>query len=474
VEVAPRGHSSRLLSVRPGDAVGASLGAAVDIGTTTVTVVLADLRTGRIIDTAATYNRQISCGEDVISRIVYSQRGDGLRHLQHLVRETINGLIEEICTQHQLDARYIDHMVVAGNTTMIHLFLGLNPASIRLEPYAPLATEFPEVSAPEAGMKINPRASVYCVPAVAAYVGGDITAGALSSGIYKQKALTLFMDVGTNGEMILGDADWMASCACSAGPAFEGAGAQCGMRATTGAIEDVTINYHTLEPKLRVIGNEKPRGICGSGMIAAVGELFVTGIVDKVGRINRQIERGEGKGKRRIVTTEHGPAYVLAWAADSGTDQEIVITEVDISNIIRTKAAIYAGVMVMLRQLGIDVKDIKTVLIGGSFGKHLNVEKSILIGLLPDLPWDRYRFLGNTSALGAYQILTSRRAQQRVEQIARKITYMELIADNSFMNEFTSALFLPYTDIEAFPSVKDTLARASGASAGTAVAAGAA
>ncbi|MFH1140150.1 MAG: ASKHA domain-containing protein, partial [Chloroflexota bacterium] len=459
VEHPLRGRSSRLVAVRPASAMGASLGAAVDIGTTTVAVVLVDLQSGRIIDTATSFNRQISCGEDVISRIVYSQRGDGLRHLQRLVRETINNLIAELCAQHKLEPRNIDHVVTAGNTTMTHLFLGLDPRSIREEPYAPLATSFPTVSAPEVGLKVNPKASVYCAPAVAAYVGGDITAGILSSGLYKHRGLALFMDVGTNGEIVLGNSDWLAACACSAGPAFEGAGVRCGMRATTGAIEDVTINYHTLEPTLRVIGTEAPRGVCGSGMIAALAEMFVTGILDKVGRFNTTIQRGQDNGHRRIVATDHGPAYVLAWASESATGEDILLTEVDIDNLIRTKGAIYAGVTTILRGLGIDVQDIDTVLIGGAFGQHLNVEKSILIGLLPDLPWDRYHFLGNTSALGAYQILVSRQARRRVEEIARKVTYMELIADNSFINDYTSTLFLPHTDLEAFPSVKEVLAK---------------
>ncbi|MBI4282621.1 MAG: DUF4445 domain-containing protein [Chloroflexi bacterium] len=461
VEHSLHGKTAHLVAVRPGDAVGASLGAAVDIGTTTVAVILVDLRSGRIIDTATGFNRQISCGEDVISRIVYSQRGDGLRHLQRLVRETMNDLITELCTRHELDPRHIDHMVVAGNTTMKHLFLGLNPRSIREEPYAPLATSFPRASALELGLKANPRASVYCVPSVAAYVGGDVTAGVLSSRLYKQRGLALFMDIGTNGEMVLGNSDWMAACACSAGPAFEGAGVQCGMRATTGAIEDVIINYHTLEPTLRVIGGGAPRGICGSGMIAALGEMFVTGILDKMGRFDATIQRGQGNGRRRIVSTDHGLAYVLAWASESGTGEDILLTEVDINSLIRTKGAIYAGVMVMLRSLGIDVRNIEAVLIGGGFGQHINVEKSILIGLLPDLPWDRFRFLGNTSALGAYQVLISRRARRRAEDIAGRVTYFELVADNSFMNEFTSSLFLPHTDMESFPTVKDLLASAS-------------
>jgi len=459
VEHALRGGRSRLVAVRPHDAAGTSLGAAVDIGTTTVAVALLDLRSGRIIDTATGFNRQIACGEDVISRIVYSQRGDGQEHLQRLARETVNDLLGRLCQQHKLESTHIDSVVVAGNTTMTHLFLGLNPRSIREEPYAPVATSFPTVRAPDVDLDVNPGASVYCVPAVAAYVGGDVTAGILSAGLHRRRELTLFMDVGTNGELVLGTSDWLVACACSAGPAFEGAGVQCGMPATPGAIEDVTINQRTLAPTLRVIGGGTPRGVCGSGMIAALGEMFVTGIVDKAGRFSKSTARGKGNGHSRIVDTDHGPAYVLAWGPESATGEDILLTEVDVSNLVHTKGAIYAGLAVMLRALNIEAGDIQAVLIGGGFGQHINVEKSILIGLLPDLPWDRFRFLGNTSALGASRVLVSRRARRQVEEIAAKVTYLELVADNSFMNEFTSTLFLPHTDIDAFPSVKETVAQ---------------
>ena len=466
VEHAPNGGQPRLVAVRPGDAGDASLGAAIDIGTTTVAVVLVDMRTGRIVDSATSFNKQISCGEDVISRIIYSQKGDGLKHLQRLVRETINGLLGELCACHDLDTKRIDHLVVAGNTTMAHIFLGLNPQTIRSEPYAPLATRFPQASALELGLRANPNASVYCVPAVAAYVGGDITAGILSSGLNECTGTALFMDVGTNGEMVLGNGEWMATCACSAGPAFEGAGVECGMRATTGAIEDVHINYKTLEPTLDIIGGGPPMGVCGSGMIAALAELLVTGLVDRGGRINRSHPVARQSQRGRIVSTDHGPAYVLAWAEDSGTGKDIVLTEVDINNLIRTKGAIYAGTLVMMRALGIEPAELEKVLIGGAFGQHIDVEKSILIGLLPDLPWDRFHFLGNTSAQGAYHALVSKGARQKIEEIASKATYVELVADNSFMNEFTSTLFLPHTDIDTFPSVKQLLAELSSNGAG--------
>ncbi|MDP2728726.1 MAG: ASKHA domain-containing protein, partial [Dehalococcoidia bacterium] len=335
------------------------------------------------------------------------------------------------------------------------------PRYIREEPYIPTAIHFPPYAASELGVEVNPDASVYCLPGVAAYVGGDITAGILSSGVYKTAKLSLFMDVGTNGEIVLGNKDWAMTCACSAGPAFEGGGVQCGMRATIGAIEDIRIDSNTLEPTISVIGDTRPLGICGSGMIAALAEMLVTGIVDRGGRIHLNHSACR-PGICRLREGEHGDEYVLVWASDSGTGQDIVINEVDINNLIRTKAAIYAGITVMLRSLNIDLESLEQVLIGGAFGQHINIEEAIQIGLLPDLPWERFKFLGNTSAQGSYHALLSREARSTADEIARRLTYLELIAENTFMDEFTSALFLPHTNLDAFPSVKTLLIREGG------------
>lgn len=444
----------RLLDLRPGRVTGPLLGIAVDIGTTTVVVYLVDLRNGRLIDRASAFNKQISCGEDIISRIVYSQRGQGLEQLRRMAVETINELLAELSAKNGLQASEIHDMVVAGNTTMIHLFLGIPPRHIREEPYAPVAVRFPPFRAGELEVAINPQALVHCLPAVAAYVGGDITAGVLSSGLHRAERLTLFMDVGTNGELVLGNSDWMVTCACSAGPAFEGAGVRCGMRASAGAIQDVSIHSLTLEPTISVIEDVAPLGLCGSGMISALAEMFITGIIDKSGHIDLDfVGRRMGEGSRARIG-EHGREYVLVWASESGTGEDITLSEVDINNLIRTKGAIYAGITVMASQVGVKLSDIEEVLIGGAFGQHVNLERAIQIGLLPDLPWDRFKFLGNTSALGAYNALLSKQARAKAEEIAGKMTYLELIADNSFMNEFTSALFLPHTDLDSFPTVK--------------------
>ncbi len=438
----------RLMDLRSGDRTQSALSAAVDIGTTSNLVWLIDHATGTFVDSASAYNAQISCGEDVISRILYARKEGGLQHLQRLVVQTINELLHELADRNSIDLGEIYRMTVAGNTTMIHLFLGLDPAYIRLEPYIPTVTHPPPVRASELGLHICPEATVDCLPGVGAYVGADITAGVLSSEMFQTEKLTLFIDVGTNGEIVLGNADWLISCACSAGPAFEGAGVQSGMRATVGAIEDVWINTETYQPTFRTIGDVAPRGICGSGMIALLAEMFITGVLDKSGHINRTLDTP------RVRVGDHGAEYVVAWAKETQTQKtDIVLTEVDISNLIRAKGAIYAGFSVLASSLGIGLADVEQVLIGGAFGKYIDIEKAIQIGLLPDMPWERFRYLGNTSVLGAFTALLCPDMRREVVEIANKMTYLELSADNRFMEEFTSALFLPHTDMTAFPSV---------------------
>lgn len=452
-----RPGENHLLQLVPGKKTGPLLGLAVDIGTTNVVAELVEVVTGRVLGHASARNGQVRKGEDVISRIVYSEKAGALSELQGLALSTINSLLEELTKEQGIDSQDIQEMVVAGNTTMAHLFLGLEPKGIRYEPYTPVAMFFPVVRAGELGLNINPLAPVYCAPAVAAYVGGDITSGVLSSCLFQKKNLTLFLDVGTNGELVLGTGDWMTTCACSAGPAFEGAGVRSGMRATTGAIQEVRINSKTLEPTIITIDDAPPLGICGSGMISAVAEMLLTGVISRSGRINRDLaSRKMGNGSR-VREGEHGMEYVLAWAGQIGHGEDIVLTNVDINNIVRAKAAIYAGMATMARLVGISLKDVEEVLIGGAFGQHINVEQAIQIGLLPDLPWEKYRFLGNTSLQGARHMLLSKQARLQAEEAARKMTYLELIADNSFMNELTASLFLPHTDLSLFPSMKGIL-----------------
>lgn len=437
----------RLVDVLPGDRCDENWGVAIDIGTTSNVVYLVNLLNGDVVQQAADYNGQIRRGEDVISRIIYASKNGGLEELQGLVVGTLNKLVQRVCRRQGIEPEEIHKAVVAGNSTMIHLFLALPPQSIRLEPYVTTVNQVPSVRAAEVGLGINPEATVDCLPGVASYVGADITAGVVSSGMVNVGDITLFIDIGTNGEMVLGDGSWLITCACSAGPAFEGAGVVDGMRATRGAIEDVWINAETAEPTYRVIGGGKPRGICGSGLISLLAEMFITGIIDKSGNLNKSLDTP------RIRVGEHGDEYVVAWAGETDHGRDIVITHPDIDNLLRAKAAIYAGFASLAQSVGVDMADVSQMFIGGAFGQYLNVEKSVQIGLLPDLPWEKFHFLGNTSIKGAYMALLRREVRAEIEEAASKMTYLELSADNTFYDHFTSALFLPHTDIERFPSV---------------------
>jgi uncharacterized 2Fe-2S/4Fe-4S cluster protein (DUF4445 family) len=433
-------------------------GLAIDIGTTTVSVQLLDLHTGETLTTAGEYNDQIARGEDVISRIIYAGKEGGLAELGQQVRRTLLTLLERIRRRTGVESSQILKVTVAGNTTMIHLFLGLPPENIRLAPFVPMANHPAPYHAGELDLPFHPRASVDILPGVASYVGADITAGAYAAGLGEANDLTLFIDVGTNGEIVLGNREWLVTCACSAGPAFEGAGVVDGMRATEGAIEEVWVHSQTFEPTSRVIGGGRPRGLCGSALISLLAELFVTGVIDRGGNFKLDL------GTPRLRSGEHGPEYVVAWPDETATGRAIALTKVDVDNLMRAKAAIYAGFSVLASGVGIDLADVQQVLIGGAFGKYINVEKAVQVGLLPDLPWDRFRFLGNTALHGASLGLLSRPARLAIEDLASRMTYIELSADNSFYDAFTAALFLPHTEIRRFPSVAEIWSRNSRAS----------
>jgi len=440
---------ARLIDLRPGHSSEQDffLGTAIDIGTTTVSVWLVDLVSGKVVGQASEYNGQIARGEDVISRIIYASKNGGSDEMKTRVITTINKLLERLCKRARADLKDVFKATIAGNSTMIHLLLDIPAASIRLAPFVTTVNQVPILKAEEVGLSIQPEAVVDCLPGVASYVGADISSGVLSSGLDTATDLTLFLDVGTNGETVLGTNEWLVTCACSAGPAFEGAGVQHGMRATRGAIEEVWINGETYEPSIRVIGNVKPRGICGSGLISLLAELFMTGVVDKAGGVKIELDTP------RTRMGESGPEYVIVWAADSENGQDIVLTHVDIDNLLRAKAAIYAGFTVLAESVGVPLETVEQVLIGGSFGKYINVEKAVEIGLLPDMEWSRFKFLGNTSVLGAYFALLDRDSRSRIKEIAAKMTYIELSADNSFYDAFMSAMFLPHTDLNRFPTV---------------------
>jgi len=424
-------------------------GLAIDIGTTTVVVYLINLLTGEIEDQQGSYNKQAKFGDDVISRIVYAVEDEAhLEKIQHTVIETINDLIDKILARRSMTSNNISCAMVAGNTTMTQLFLGVDPRYIRLEPYIPTMTSVPSVPAREIGLHMIPEALVHCYPSVASYVGGDIVAGTLVTDLANGEDIILFIDIGTNGEIVLGNQDWLVACACSAGPSFEGGGITFGMRAMPGAIERVVIDPDTLDVSLKVISKLLPVGICGSGLVDCVSKLLGAGIIDRAGNF----QLGHHSGSDRLRATSDDKEFVLAWAHQAGGDKDVVITENDVKNIIRAKGSIYAGIRSLLNMVAVDIEMISKIVIAGGFGNYLNVHDSVQIGLLPDLEPERFEFIGNASVKGARLALLSQNAWREAEELGRKMTYVELSVGMTFMDEYVSALFLPHTDLSLFPS----------------------
>jgi len=422
------------------------LGIAIDIGTTTVATEFVDLESGRSIASHSLYNRQISCGADIIHRIVFSQKDDGLEKLRSLILATINETVKKITGESGRPREDIICAVLSGNTTMEHLLLAIDPKYIREEPYIPAATRFPILTAQAVGLDIPPHSPVMLTPSVGSYVGGDITSGVTASGMNNSDQLTLFMDIGTNGEIVIGNSEWMIACACSAGPAFEGGGIGDGMTATSGAIESVKIFDMNRPPVLTVIGGGQPRGICGSAMIDLMSELYYCGLINQKGKFNPDISKMIRKIKNTL-------GYIVAPKERTEHGKDIVITEIDIANLIRAKGAIWAGVSTLLKKLEIPFGDLQRVLIAGGLGNSLDIERSVSIGLLPDVERDKFCYLGNASLSGARLALLSEKARRELDEIASKMTYVDLSTTPGYMDEFVAALFIPHTDASLFPSM---------------------
>jgi uncharacterized 2Fe-2S/4Fe-4S cluster protein (DUF4445 family) len=443
--------SNEILEVRPGNGSVSPFGLAIDLGTTTVVVYLVNMLDGQIVAAASGHNRQAECGDDVINRIVCAEK-DGVKKLSRMVLATINALIGDVLDSAGIDAAQVKNVVVSGNTTMAHLLLQIEPRYIRREPYIPTVTEFPILKAGEIGFKTNPIAAVFTMPGPASYVGGDIVAGVLYTGLHREDPLTLFIDVGTNGEIVLGNKEWMMTAACSAGPAFEGGGIRWGMRAEEGAVEKVAIDPETFEPVWSTVDDQSPRGICGSGMIDLISELLNAGIIDRSGRFQSDMDHP------RISKIKDEAVYILVPADQTAMNEEIVFTESDIKTLIYSKGAVYAGFTTLLNEAGMDLSMIDRIIIAGGFGQYLDIDKAISIGLLPDIERTRFTYTGNSSIAGAYMALLSSTYRQETAQISNAMTYIDFSSNSRYMDEFTSALFLPHTDLDMFPNVTSKVA----------------
>jgi len=443
------GNGYHVIGVEPGDCTRHHYGIAVDVGTTTVAIQLVDLSTGEVLATKSDYNDQIDCGLDVISRINYARKPERMDELRVRILKTINLLLQKVSGAHGIGPEAICNIAVSGNTTMVHLLLGLKPEYIRLDPYTPTVLKTPRLTAGEIGIGIKPESLVHISPAVGSYVGGDITAGILFTDIARDtEDVSLFMDIGTNGELVLGNRDFLLTCACSAGPAFEGGGIECGMRAADGAIERVEIDPETGIAAYRTIGDMMPAGICGSGMITLLANLFLTGWIDPAGKLNRD------RKSRAITAVGRRAHYTIVPAGESATGKPVTVSEADFGNIIRTKAAIYSAASLMLEKAGLGFSDLANVYIAGGFGRFLDLESAVVIGMVPDLPREKFKYLGNSSLAGTRMVLVSEKHRQKQMELAGRMTYLELNTAPDYMDQYSSALFLPHTDMDRFPSVR--------------------
>jgi uncharacterized 2Fe-2S/4Fe-4S cluster protein (DUF4445 family) len=442
---------TRIINIQAGDKTDRNYAVAMDIGTTTVYGEVIDLKTGEILSQHGEFNGQISYGEDVISRIVFAEKPGGLKILHQVVIKTVNKILKDIVKNAGIDPDEISTITLAGNTTMTQLMLRIDPRHIRRSPYVPAATLYPPVKAADLGMDLGDHVTALVYPAVSSYVGGDIVAGVMGSAMYNTDALTLYMDIGTNAEIVIGNKDWLACAACSAGPAFEGGGIKLGMRASEGAIEDFSIDPLTLEPMNITIGNVRPKGICGSGLIIAVATLFEMGIIDNLGKFDRHLKTD------RIRPTDDIWEYVLAWADETQIDRDVVLTEPDIENLIRAKGAMFSGCMTLLEEVGLNVDDLDHIILAGGFGSYVDLEKAMTIGLLPETDPEKVTFIGNGSLVGARMSSLTNRIRKDVVEVTKKMTNFELSETSSFMDNYVAALFLPHTDIDQFPKLKQRL-----------------
>ncbi len=425
----------------------AVVGCAIDIGTTTVTMVLVDLESGKILAKGSSGNGQIRYGADVINRIIEQGKSGGRKKLQDaIIKETLSPIIANLCASAKISARSTLRLSVGANPTMNPLFVGLDAEPVRMEPYVPSFFAWEGLLAGDVKLPANPLAPVLIAPNIGSYVGGDITAGTLAAGLWDQDEMSLFIDLGTNGEIVFGNRDFMMSCACSAGPAFEGGDISCGMRATDGAVEACTLDKYTMEPTLRIVGDpgQRPVGICGSGIIDIISELFRCGIINAKGLFVREGDR--------VKRDAHGMGrYVLAWEQESDTGREVSINEVDIDNFIRAKGAIFSAIATLLASVDMTPEMIDKVYVAGGIGSGINMKNAVNIGMFPDVELEKFHYIGNSSLAGAYAMVMSDEANQKLAEVATNMTYLELSTHPGYMDSFVAACFLPHTDASLFP-----------------------
>jgi uncharacterized 2Fe-2S/4Fe-4S cluster protein (DUF4445 family) len=440
-----------ILAVFPGE-VEEAYGLAIDVGTTTVAGYLCSLRTGRIIGTESLMNPQVTYGDDVIARITYViDHPDGMKKMRGAIIECLNDLIRTVTGDHGLSPADILEITLVGNTAMHHLFLGIDPRALGVSPFTPAVHRSLDVKARDLGLTAHPAANVHILPIEAGFVGADNVGVLIAEEPYRRDEMVLIIDVGTNGEMILGNREKLLSASCATGPALEGAHIRFGMRAAPGAIERIRIDPETLEVSFKIIGEERWRpefritgalGICGSGIIDGVAELYRAGIIDRSGRFRSDL------ATPRLRLTDGKPEFVIAWPDETSLEGAITISQQDVRSVQLAKGALYAGAKLMMKKLGIEKLD--RVILAGAFGSYIDKTEAMILGMFPDCDLDHVSSVGNAAGDGARIALLNRDKRLEAEEMARRVEYIELTLEKEFQEEFMAAMFIPHM-ADAFP-----------------------
>lgn len=443
---------------------------ALDLGTTHLEASLVNLQDGKTLAAANLENAQIRFGADILSRIHHGTaarrqqkvlaadfQDPGLDELQQTILRSINELAEELAQKASIPVQEIRALSVSGNTTMAHLFLGVDPYTLCREPYIPLFNRARGIEAGQLQLVISPVAPLFIMPSIGSYFGGDLISGILASGMARSEKTRMLIDVGTNAEVVLGNSEWLIACAGAAGPALEGGVARMGMRAGPGAIEYVAIDPQTFAIEYRTIGDVAPIGLCGSGLIDLVAALYLTQMIDIRGKFRDPSKEEDKKRlafmKKHLQSRGDETCFVLTSTSEREGAEDVVLEQIDLDAMIRSKAAMYAILRTLVNQVGIRFGELEEITVAGAFGRHINPERAITLGMLPDLPLSTYRPIGNSSLQGAEMVLLDEKARMECEQIVSSITYLELNVNQEFMIRFSGARFIPHTDPSLFPSV---------------------
>lgn len=424
------------------------LGVAVDLGTTRYVISIVDLQEKKVLCEGNYLNPQVQIGPDILTRIHYAESPLGREEIKKLIIDDFNKNIKELCKFHNLDINDIVNIAIAGNTAMTHLFLGIVPSWIIREPYIPPVNTLDLFSAKDLGIEVSKSAKVFFFPNIGSYFGGDLISGLLECEIHKKEEISIFVDVGTNAEVILGNKHWLVACAGAAGPALEGGVSKIGKQAAPGVIDRVKFDPKQDRFTYTTIDGLPPIGICGSGMIDLAAELFKYGFLDIRGKFVPK------RDPNLFIYRDDIVYLVLVKKEESGTGEDLLISQPEIDSLIRSKAAMFTILETIAETVGITLNEIAHFYVGGTFGSFINPESAITIGMLPDLPKERFVPLGNTSLKGAIKLLFEPKCFEEIFELEKKITYIELNVNQEFMNKFSGAKFLPHTDLTKFPSVK--------------------